>query len=127
MPHIKLLKRKKHVNTPRKNEYLSYLNTPRWVRLREYKFSQNPLCELCEAKGIVRQTDEVHHIIPVDIDNPDDDVIYNYDNLQSLCYQCHDEVHNEINKRKGIMTKKQKILESIKAREAIVRERNKMV
>jgi len=45
---------------------------------------------------VVRQTDEVHHKIPIDIMNPDPELIYCYDILESLCYDCHAEEQGKI-------------------------------
>jgi 5-methylcytosine-specific restriction enzyme A len=98
-PTIKLLKRKKRDVTHNSKAFSIWYNTARWKKLRAFKVLNNPVCELCEAKGITKQTEEVHHIVFIDIDNPDPDMIYNYDNLQSLCKNCHCAIHNEANRR----------------------------
>jgi 5-methylcytosine-specific restriction protein A len=95
MPTINLLKHKKRDNTYNKFALQSFYQDKRWKRLRSIKFKNNPLCERCLEKvpPVVRQTDEVHHKIPIDIQHPDVDLIYDYDNLQSLCNECHVKVH----------------------------------
>lgn len=45
---------------------------------------RHPLCERCEARGIVRLKAEVHHR-DQDRSNTSDE------NLESLCFECHDE------------------------------------
>lgn len=47
-------------------------------RLRE------PLCVKCKARGIVKQVDEIDHIIPLSQGGKDDET-----NRQSLCFDCH--------------------------------------
>lgn len=56
----------------------------------------NPLCERCLEMGIVRQMREVHHIIPIDIERPNEGLIYGWDNLMSVCISCHKEIHVEL-------------------------------
>lgn len=52
-----------------------------WLKLRQMKLSQNPLCETCKAVGV-----DIDHIIP---HKGDLDIFYNYNNLQTLCKSCH--------------------------------------
>lgn len=100
MPTINLGNRRKRERTVNKTALQSFYNTPRWKRLRSAKFRDNPLCEICEARGLTSQTQEVHHIVPIDPNHPDEDFIFDYDNLLSLCYDCHSRLHNII--RKGM-------------------------
>ena len=93
MPYIKLNKHKKRDKTYNKVAYQDIYNTPRWKKLRSYKITINPLCEICEAKGIVKQTEEVHHIVPFSIDPT---LAYDIDNLLSVCITCHKELHNKL-------------------------------
>ena len=63
----------------------------RWIALRDYKLSLNPLCEHCES-GIagskrVSPATVVDHITPVI--GKDDELFYVLDNLQSLCTYHH--------------------------------------
>jgi 5-methylcytosine-specific restriction protein A len=93
MPSIVLPQRKKRDRTVNKQALQKFYNTPKWKNLRLYKFSQNPVCELCEEKGLTRQTEEIHHVIPIDLQNPDPSLIFDYDNLLSLCNECHSRLH----------------------------------
>ena len=61
-----------------------------WRLLSEKKRSVDPLCELCQRKGIVTAADEVHHKVPID-DAPWLRLVWS--NLLSVCMRCHDEEH----------------------------------
>jgi 5-methylcytosine-specific restriction endonuclease McrA len=59
----------------------------KWVDLRNYKLQINPLCEHCEKEGLITPAVLVDHKIPVhDINDP---LMYDFENLQSLCETCH--------------------------------------
>ena len=60
-----------------------------WNRLRKEKLAENPLCEVCEAKGLITPATEVHHIKPVR-DYPE--LRLDMNNLMSTCTPCHDEI-----------------------------------
>ena len=77
-----------------------YYNTKQWKNLRNYYIRRNPLCEICLSKGIVKPANEVHHIRPFLSGRTDEErwqLLTDEDNLQSLCYKCHDEVHRKMN------------------------------
>jgi len=94
MPTINLNNKRKYQPMTNNNKALHvWYNCARWRRLRKAKLRVNPLCELCLAKNIVRATEEVHHIKPIDINNPDEEMIYDWGNLESLCKECHHIVH----------------------------------
>jgi len=97
MPTINLGKKRKRDKTVNSKAFSKWYNTSRWKKLRAYKIMQNPVCELCQAKGITKQTEEAHHIVFININNPDPDMIYDYENLMSVCKTCHCAIHN--NKR----------------------------
>lgn len=87
MPTINLPKRiNNRVPTTDKRKRQEIYQDRRWRLLRQVKMIDNPLCERCEAEGRVKPTEEVHHIVPIDI-NPD--LAFDYDNLKSLCIDCH--------------------------------------
>ncbi len=72
-------------------------NSTRWQRLRDLKFRNDPLCERCAEAGIVRPAEDIHHIVSfMSTDDPEKRrfLAYDYDNLQSLCKQCHQRIHN---------------------------------
>ena len=66
--------------------------------MRAAKLANNPLCERCKAEGYVSAAQCVHHIVEVESGRTDDecrDLCFRWTNLQSLCYQCHAEIHRE--------------------------------
>ena len=76
--------------------YQKLINSYKWQLLRKKKFIANPLCELCLAAGQVRPTEEVHHVVPVESGKDEVEMrrlAYDYNNLQSLCKECHARVH----------------------------------
>lgn len=66
-----------------------------WKKLRQIKLMYNPLCELCQAKGIIKPAIDIHH--KDSFLNYDGAMrlykAYDYSNLLSLCKECHSEVH----------------------------------
>lgn len=67
-------------------DHNSFYASRKWRRLREYKFSLNPLCEKCLLEGKRVVAEEVDHIIPI-FEN--EDLALEVTNLQSLCKSCH--------------------------------------
>lgn len=56
-----------------------------WKSLRNYKIQLHPLCEHCEAKGLIEPGKEIDHIIAIKDNGP----MLSLDNLQTLCRSCH--------------------------------------
>ena len=61
-----------------------------WRRLSERFRIENPLCADCEAKGLVRPSQEVHHIKPLE-KFPHLRLVWS--NLVALCSRCHQDRH----------------------------------
>ena len=79
----------------RDKNYQHLLNSKRWKTLRQWKLEQNPLCELCEREGKVVSAIDVHHKITfVGKGDKTAKYAYDYGNLQALCKECHQAVHN---------------------------------
>lgn len=73
-------------------------NSERWRKLRVWKFACNPLCEMCLKDDKTVPAEDIHHIISfMSTDNTVQRKLlaYDYDNLMSLCKQCHQKVHNK--------------------------------
>jgi 5-methylcytosine-specific restriction protein A len=98
MPTITLMKKRSYSQTINKQQLHKWYNRSKWRKRRDAKVNEDPLCELCLLKDppVTRPVAEVHHIIPIDIYNPDEALIYDWDNLQSLCAECHHAVHDRI-------------------------------
>ena len=81
-----------------------------WRRLRNAKREANPLCERCIAmgkaagvkKGWVRPVQVIHHKIPIETARNFEEMkqlAFMWDNLQSLCFKCHSEIHEQMKSR----------------------------
>lgn len=81
--HVKYLNQRPHVG---REVYDS-----NWVKVRDAYLREHPLCEDCEAIGVVRQADMVHHKIPV----ANGGAMYDEENLRSLCVTCHGKYQND--------------------------------
>lgn len=76
-------------------------NSSEWVNLRKAYYQQHPLCEKCLEKGIVKPTQEIHHIKPISTGKDDlemKDIAYNPNNLIALCVECHKKIHQQMKK-----------------------------
>ena len=101
MPTIKLLKNRKPTrrsDTANRQARMKIYQTMQWRKLRAAKLVETPLCEVCLQRGAVVEAVDVHH--RVSFMTTEDAVeryrlAYDYDNLQSLCKQCHQKIHNE--------------------------------
>lgn len=54
----------------------------KWEELRLKKLKKNPLCEKCEAKGVLKPADSIRHI------SKDKTKFYDINNLVSVCKGC---------------------------------------
>lgn len=71
----------------------------RWRKLRAWKIMNNPLCEICLKEEKTVLAEDVHHIVSfmsTDDETQRNHLAYDYDNLMSLCKQCHQLIHNKI-------------------------------
>ena len=87
------MRKKPRERTFNKSAYQKVYQDKRWKRLRKSKLRGNPLCEDCERVGKVSITEEVHHIKPFDITGDYELLAFDYDNLMSLCKECHHKKH----------------------------------
>lgn len=69
-----------------KESQSGFYNTKTWKMLRDRRRRENPICQSCEEKGIIRQMNVVDHIKPID-EYPELSLEFN--NTQSLCTRCH--------------------------------------
>lgn len=61
-----------------------------WKRIRDKYVSLHPFCEVCYARGILVETEEVHHKKPLS-----EGGTHERDNLIALCKSCHSRIHAE--------------------------------
>lgn len=84
-----------HVKLQNKN-YEKYERDPKtksrygraWKRIRDKYVSLHPFCELCYEKGMLVETEEVHHKKKLS-----DGGTHDRDNLIALCKSCHSRIH----------------------------------
>lgn len=93
-------------------EYKRLINSHTWHLLRAKKIASQPLCEDCLRAGRTRVAEEVHHERPVESGRDAQEMrilAYSFDNLVSLCRECHILRHNPQklkNQRETEFTKK---------------------
>lgn len=106
---------------PKHRYYVSLLNSQEWQGingLRARTLRANPLCQLCEKKGIVASAVDVHHLKPVEGVGgryKEGDVLpesvkeamrqrcFDPDNVIALCIPCHIRIHKEMRSHQGQM------------------------
>lgn len=67
-----------------------------WKRIRDKYVLEHPFCELCFERGIIVETEEVHHKRPLSEGGTHD-----RSNLIALCKSCHSRIHAERGDRWG--------------------------
>lgn len=85
------------MNSYMEEERKKIYRSERWKRLRALKFANNPLCELCQKEGRTTPAEDIHHIVSFMTATDHGtryQLAYDYDNLMSLCKQCHQRQHN---------------------------------
>lgn len=78
-------------------------NSNKWKKLRELYYSKQPLCEQCLEHGIITPAEQIHHIQPFLTGKTYEEkmqLAYDYNNLMSVCKQCHSDIHKELNELK---------------------------
>lgn len=97
MPTIKKLpKRSRTTDTFKSKARHRFYSQRRWMRMRAEKLRQQPLCEQCLASGRVTPAEDVHHKTSfMTSDDPfvQHHLFYDFDNLMSLCKECHGSIH----------------------------------
>jgi 5-methylcytosine-specific restriction enzyme A len=74
-------------------------NLPRWYRRRRAQLRREPLCAFCLAKGKTTAATIADHLVP----HKNDEQLFWYGRLQSLCKPCHDGTKKE-QENKGFAT-----------------------
>lgn len=77
-----------------------FYSSKAWQKCRtSYMKSVSGLCERCFKKGLIVPAVIVHHkewLTPENIHNPA--ITMNFENLEALCRDCHEEEHSEENR-----------------------------
>ena len=79
--------------------YIKLINSKRWKQLRLKKLQEKPLCECCQSKDKITPATEVHHVTPVESVTTIEQMeilMFDYNNLMSVCHECHNEIHAEM-------------------------------
>ena len=102
MAYLPPIKKKKTNNYNIKRQLAQKLvyNTNKWQKLRILKLQNNPLCELCLEKDIISATEQIHHVQPFMNGTSIQQIKYlgfDYNNLQALCENCHQNIHSNKN------------------------------
>ena len=78
-------------------------NSREWQSLRLRKLTANPICERCwNEHHLVESAQVVHHVVPIETATDYQTMralAFQYDNLQSLCFQCHSDIHKAMASR----------------------------
>lgn len=79
-----------------KNEsnHKSVYKTSRWLKTRQFVIQRDHgICQMCNR--LILKNAEVDHIIELNDSNfKDESIAYGFENLRTLCHDCHNKVHN---------------------------------
>lgn len=83
----------------------AFYGSPAWQQCRKaYKKSVGGLCERCLKKGLYTPAVIVHHKVYISPENLQDaHIALDWNNLEALCRQCHEEEHIRGSKRYRIL------------------------
>ncbi len=76
----------KRTHSKHEGKYQQFYRSTAWKKLSHHWLMTHPLCVSCEAQGIYRKGDLVDHIVEL---RDDWTKRLDPDNLQTLCYACH--------------------------------------
>lgn len=106
--------KRKQPSYKRENKSAKYYGNKAWKELRNNYFDEHPLCEVCEAHGVVTAAEHVHHRKPF-LSGADDierfALLLDWNNLMSVCRICHEALHIKRDRYK------MKVIESLTDRE----------
>ena len=65
-----------------------FYSRAKWMKIRDFVLSQEPLCRECLSNGKVRTARMVDHIRPI-TPISSEELKYGIENLQPMCFTCH--------------------------------------
>lgn len=83
-------------------DYRRLIGSARWRALRAEKIARSPLCEDCLLEDRATYASEVHHVRPVETADSIrgmEALMFDPNNLRSLCAKCHQKTHECMNSR----------------------------
>lgn len=96
MPTINKIQKKQTDKTDNQKERAKFYGSVKWVKLRQTKLMNEPLCQRCMEFERITFASQVHHLTPF-LQGKDDAekwaLFLDYNQLQSLCAKCHGEIH----------------------------------
>lgn len=95
------------------------MNSAQWQRTRRLQLSRQPFCEECRKQGRITAAQCVHHIEPIESAKTKEkmaDLAFRMSNLQSLCYDCHHEIHTGSHTKEAHQQRNNDRLEQWKAK-----------
>lgn len=100
MPRINKPQRKtsseRNENTDMRKLRKEAYNNKVWRKMRDTYMKEHPICEECLKQGKVTAAEDVHHKkSPFRNGVINYGLLFDYDNLMSLCKECHGKIHAE--------------------------------
>ncbi|KEK25707.1 HNH endonuclease [Bacillus gaemokensis] len=88
------MEKREFINLIKTDKLMKFYKSKEWRQLRVKVLQRdNYECCMCRDKGKYRKADCVHHIKEVK-EYPE--LALTFENLKSLCNQCHNEVHDRL-------------------------------
>lgn len=81
---IRFTPQRKAFEGMKQNNYDLY-NSSQWRKYRKDFLLRNPLCRMCDAKGLITPATYVDHIVPINKGGE----VWDESNHQPLCKSCH--------------------------------------
>lgn len=97
IPHIRNLNTKRKRRPRRHRKWQKFYSNKLWKQLREQKLNDQPICEICLMSGIITPATEVHHLEFISWFDTEEErwkKFLDYNNLMSLCHNCHQTIHS---------------------------------
>ena len=77
--------------------YQAWYKTAAWLAIRTRRLRQEPLCRICEARGVITAATVCDHVTA---HKGNRELFFSFENTQSLCKPCHDSV-KQAEERRG--------------------------